>query len=139
MSTEVEKEKKKKKTYESHHDTYPVNSNIDPRRHCPLWGPCMILAGLVDAPRGSECATSSIRSTDGPPRLVLRLESRLGPCLTPISLDVPSPLLQLSLVASESDTTTVSGAPCVELELSLRKRPMIDLGCFGFSMPPVVG
>lgn len=99
----------------------------------------MILAGLVDAPRGSECATSSIRSTDGPPRLVLRLESRLGPCLTPISLDVPSPLLQLSLVASESDTTTVSGAPCVELELSLRKRPMIDLGCFGFSMPPVVG
>lgn len=98
----------------------------------------MMLAGLLDAPSGSECATSSINSTDGPPRLVLRLDNRLGPCLAPVSFDVPSPLLQLSLFPSESDTTAPS-PPCVELELSLRKRPMIDFGCFGFSMPPNVG
>lgn len=99
----------------------------------------MMLAGLLDAPRGSECATSSISNTDGPPRLVLLLDNKLGPCLAPVSFEVPSPLFQLSLFASESDRTTFSAAPCVELELSLRKRPMIDFGCFGFSMPPDTG
>lgn len=109
---------------------------MDPLRHCPLCGPCMMLAGRLEAPSGSECATSSISSTEGPPRLVLLLDSKLGPCLPPVSFDVPSPLFQLSLFPSESETTTLSAAPCVELELSLRKRPMIDFGCFGFSMPP---
>lgn len=117
-----------------HKSAYPVSSSIDPLLHCPRWGPCMMLAGRLDAPRGSEWATSSISSTDGPPRLVLLFDSMLGPCLCPTSLE-HSPLLLSALPPSESDAAA-SPAPCVELELSLLKRPMIDLGCFGFSIPP---
>lgn len=119
--------------------TYPVNSSMDPLLHWPRCGPCIILAGRLDAPSGSECDTSSINSTDGPPKLVLRFDSRLGPCrwlydVSPL-LDDASPFNSLF---SESDTAS---GPCAELELSLRKRPMIDFGCFGFSIPPngVVG
>lgn len=119
--------------------TYPVSSNIDPRLHCPRCGPCIILAGRDEAPNGSECATSSISSTDGPPRLVLRFDSILGACLKegPIALVEASFEVSAfgSLVPSESDPATSDG-PCPEPELSLRKRPMIDFGCFGFSIPP---
>lgn len=115
--------------------SYPVSSNIDPLLHWPRCGPCMMLAGLLDAPRGSEWATSSISSTDGPPRLVLLFDRRLGPCLgCTTSLD-DSPLLLSALPPSESDAAA-SAPPWVELELSLLNRPMIDLGCFGFSIPP---
>lgn len=112
---------------------YPVSSSIDPLLHCPRCGPCMMLAGRLEAPSGSEWATSSISSTEGPPRLVLLLDSRLGPCLGPSSRE-HSPLFS-PRPASESDAAA-SPPPCVEPELSLLKRPMIDLGCFGFSIPP---
>lgn len=120
-------------------NTNPVNSSIDPLRHCPRCGPCMMLAGRLDAPSGSECATSSINSTEGPPRLVLRLDSILGPCLwlrVSSLIEEVSPLLDPSLFPSESEVP--ASGPCVEPELSLRNRPMIDFGCFGFSIPPMM-
>lgn len=116
-------------------NAHPVNSSIDPLLHCPRCGPCMMLAGRVDAPRGSEWATSSISNTDGPPRLVLLFDNKLVGCLDcPYTLDELSPFIESALL-SESDRTGKSAA-CVELVLSLRKRPMIDFGCFGFSIPP---
>lgn len=96
----------------------------------------MMLAGLLEAPSGSECATSSIRRTEGPPKLVLLFDNKFGPVLEVTSPFTESPLLPSVLFPSVSDPDSNSGAPCVELELSLRNRPMIDFGCFGFSIPP---
>lgn len=103
----------------------------------------MILAGLLEAPKGSECATSSIRRIDGPPRLVLLFERRLWlplGWLKLVSFDPVSTFVRLVSCFKEPSPSEVpaSGAPWVELELSLRNRPMIDLGCFGFSIPPFV-
>lgn len=99
-----------------------------------------MLAGRDEAPSGSECATSSMSNTDGPPRLVLLFDNKLGPCFDCPNSESPlieelSPLVE-SAFPSESDNTGRSAA-CVELELSLRNRPMIDFGCFGFSIPPI--
>lgn len=112
-----------------------MSSSIEPLLHCPRWGPCMMLAGRDEAPSGSEWATSSISNTDGPPRLVLLFESKLGPSrwLESPLFEKDSPFIDPSPF-SESDVP--ASGPCVELELSLRKRPMIDFGCFGFSIPP---
>lgn len=105
----------------------------------------MILAGLEEAPSGSECATSSISNTDGPPKLVLLLERAFNAhlaCKFVISflIDGVSLLGPPSALAAPSESEAPAPSPpCVELELSLRNKPMIDLGCFGFSIPPNIG